>query len=355
MKLTKSIDIGASPMTIETGHLARQADGSCTVRLGDTVVLATACMDTRSDRPRDFLPLTVDYREYTYAAGRIPGGFFKREGRPSEKEIITSRLIDRPLRPLFPDGYTMETQIISFVLSADGENDPDVLAINGASTALVLSEIPFYHPVGAVRVGLIEGEVVFNPTNSMRDVADLDLMVVGTEEAVVMVEAAANQVSESMVLDCIFKGHEEIQKIIRTQHQLYRDSGLRKPSWTPPEPYTEELYGQVKAGLADSLAAALNTKGKFERKARVSEAVQAFVDGHLEGVPAEQREDRKTQVKKIVSRLEEEVLREQILTRRTRFDDRQLDTIRDISVEVGLLPRTHGSALFTRGETQALV
>jgi polyribonucleotide nucleotidyltransferase len=350
MKRSKQIEIGSSPLTIETGHIAKQAGGSCTVRLGDTVVLATACMDTRSDRPRDFLPLTVDYREYTYAAGRIPGGFFKREGRPTEKEIITSRLIDRPLRPLFPDGYTHETQIISFVLSADGENDPDILAINGASTALVLSEIPFYHPVGAVRVALVEGQVVFNPVNSIRDVADLDLIVVGTEEAVAMVEAGANQVSESVVLDCIFKGHEEIQKVIRAQHQLYRESGYQKPGWTPPEHYPAELFQQAKADLFEPLKAALKTKGKFERKARVSEVTAPY----LEAVPGDE-EAKRGQLKKIFSTLEEEILRDVIMDEQTRFDGRRLDEIRDISIEVGLLPRTHGSALFTRGETQALV
>jgi polyribonucleotide nucleotidyltransferase len=350
MKRSKQIEIGSSPLTIETGHIAKQAGGSCTVRLGDTVVLATACMDVRGDRPRDFLPLTVDYREYTYAAGRIPGGFFKREGRPTEKEIITSRLIDRPLRPLFPDGYVHETQIISFVLSADGENDPDILAINGASTALVLSEIPFYHPVGAVRVALVEGQQVFNPPNSVRDVADLDLIVVGTEEAVVMVEAAANQVSEAVVLDCIFKAHEEIQKIIRVQHQLYRESGAQKPTWAAPEPYPEELLNQVKADLYEPLKAALHTKGKFERKDRVNEVTKPY----LEAVPAEE-EVKRGQIKKIISTLEEEILRDVIMGTRSRFDGRRLDEIRDISIEVGLLPRTHGSALFTRGETQALV
>ena len=350
MKRTRQIEIGSAPLTIESGHLARQAGGSCTVRLGDTMVLATACMDDRGDRPRDFLPLTVDYREYTSAAGRIPGGFFKREGRPTEKEIITSRLIDRPLRPLFPEGYTHETQIIVFVLSADGEIDPDILAINGASTALVLSEIPFYHPVGAVRVALVGGEVVFNPPNSVRDVADLDLIVVGTEDAVVMVEAAANQVAESVVLDCIFKAHEEIQKVITAQHQLYRESGFQKPTWTPVEPYPEELYNQAKADLYEPLAAALKTKGKFERKHRVHEVT----DPYLEAVPAED-EAKRGQLKKVFSGLEEEILRDVVMGERTRFDGRRLDEIRDISIDVGLLPRTHGSALFTRGETQALV
>src|SRR6185295_13922755 len=234
MTLRREIPVGTGQLVIESGHLAKQADGSCTVRLGDTVVLATACADMKGGIARDFLPLTVDYKEYTYAAGRIPGGFFKREGRPTEKEIITCRQIDRPLRPLFPDGYTFDTQIIAFCISADGENDPDILAINGASAALALSEIPFYHPIGAVRVGYIDGQMVFNPTNSQRDAADLDLIVAATEDAVVMVEAAANQLKEDVLLECIFAGHAEIQKIIRAQHAMFRDGGRNKPDWQAP-------------------------------------------------------------------------------------------------------------------------
>ena len=356
MRQSRTIPIGDTQLIIETGHLAKQAHGSCTVRLGDTVVLATACMENKAGLERDFLPLTVDYREYTAAAGRIPGGFFKREGRPTEKEIITSRLIDRPLRPLFPEGYFTETQIIGFCLSADGENDPDILAINGASTALVLSEIPFYHPVGAVRVGLINGEIILNPVNSQRDVSDLDLVVVGTEEAVAMVEAGANQVSEEVLLDCIFKAHTEIQKIIKAQHDLYRQSGKQKPVWTVPEAYPEELYAQVHADLHDRLKAALFRKAKFERK----ESAALVTKPYLEAIPEtpetpEVAAKRRGQVKKILVRLEEEILREVVLEEHTRLDNRRLDEIRPIAVEVGLLPRTHGSALFTRGETQALV
>ena len=350
MRQSRTIPIGETQLIIETGHLAKQAHGSCTVRLGDTVVLATACMENKAGVERDFLPLTVDYREYTAAAGRIPGGFFKREGRPTEKEIITSRLIDRPLRPLFPEGYFTETQIIGFCLSADGENDPDILAINGASAALVLSEIPFYHPVGAVRVGSINGEIILNPVNSQRDVSDLDLVVVGTEEAVAMVEAGANQVSEEVILDCIFKAHAEIQKIIKAQHDLYRQSGKQKPAWTVPEAYPEDLYAQVHADLHDRLEAALFRKGKFERK----DAAAAVTKPYLEAIPEEDAK-RRAQVKKILTRLEEEILREVVLEKHTRFDSRRLDEIRPIAVEVGLLPRTHGSSLFTRGETQALV
>ncbi|MES1241242.1 MAG: polyribonucleotide nucleotidyltransferase [Acidobacteriota bacterium] len=350
MKQTKEINVGGNTLILETGHLAKQADGSCTIRLGDTVVLATACMDNKGGIERDFLPLTVDYREYTAAAGKIPGGFFKREGRPTEKEVITSRLIDRPLRPLFPDGYFAETQIIAFCLSADGENDPDILAINGASTALVLSNIPFYNPIGAVRVGLIDGEIIINPTNSQRDVSDLDLVVAGTEEAVAMVEAGANQLSEEVMLDCIFRAHLEIQKIIKAQHALYREGTKQKPGWTAPEAYPDSLYQQVRGELHAQLKAALFTKQKFERK----DAVKAVTKPYLEQIPAEEADKRK-QVGKIITRLEEEILREVVLDERIRFDSRQLDTVRPIAIEVGVLPRTHGSALFTRGETQALV
>ncbi|MBZ0088816.1 MAG: polyribonucleotide nucleotidyltransferase [Thermoanaerobaculia bacterium] len=348
MKLQKSVTIGSATLSLETGHLAKQAQGSVLVRLGDTVVLTTACTQ-QSAIPRDFLPLTVDYREYTYAAGRIPGGFFKREGRPTEKETITSRLIDRPLRPLFPPGYTSETQVIALVLSADGENDPDVLAINGASAALVLSEIPFYNPIGAVRVGLIEGQVVFNPTNSQRDVADLDLVVVGSQDAVVMVECGANQLSEQTLLDCIWAGHAEIQKIIQMQIVMFRERGLSKPVWSAFEPYPQELYAQVRADLHARLDAALHTAGKFERKKAVSDVQK----GYLAEIPEDQPEKR-SQVKKIFETLEEEILYDSILDTGLRFDGRRKDEVRAIDIEVGLLPRTHGSALFTRGETQAL-
>ena len=349
MKLKQEIPIGPG-LTIESGHMARQADGSCVVRCGDTMVLVTACMAGDPTVRRPFLPLTVEYREYHASAGRIPGGFFKREGRPSEKEIISCRLIDRPIRPLFPKGYFGDTQIICMVMSADEENDPDVLAINGASTALVLSEIPFYHPIGAVRVGLIDGELVFNPTNSERDVSDLDLIVVGTEEAIAMVEAGANQLPEHVILDAIFRAHEEIQKIIRVQHELFRQSGLKKPTWDAPASYPQELYDDVKSAIFQDLAGALHTAGKFERKT----AVGKVVDGYLERVPADD-EDTIAQVRRIVIDIEEEILGAAVLEHRTRFDGRRLDEIRDIQIDVGPLPRTHGSALFTRGETQAIV
>jgi polyribonucleotide nucleotidyltransferase len=344
----REIPIGAGTLTIETGRLAKQAQGSCTVRFGDSLVLSTACaQDTPS--PRGFLPLTVDYREYAFAAGKIPGGFFKREGRPTEKEIITARLTDRPLRPLFPTGYFNETQIITSVLSADGENDPDVLAINGASAALTLSKIPFYSPVGAVRVGVVDGEILFNPLNSERDVADLDLVVVGTEEAVVMVEAAANQLSEDRLLDCIWAGHRELQKIVRAQRELFQEMGLRKPDWQPQPPYPPELYQQIRGAIWSDLNGALHTAAKHARKA----AVDAVYDGYLGTLPEDQPE-LKALAQKVFTDLEDESLRVAVLSNRRRFDGRSPDQVRALEMEAPLLPRTHGSALFQRGETQAL-
>ena len=349
MKITKEVQIGDGTITFETGRIAKQAGGSVVIRLGDTVVLSTACI-SKSRVPRSFLPLTVDYREYTYAGGRIPGGFFKREGRPSEKEIITCRLIDRPLRPLFPDGFFDEIQIVCSVLSADGENDPDILAINGASFALMLSKIPFEHAIGAVRVGLVEGEIVLNPDSNQREVSDLDLIVVGTSDAIAMVEAAANQLPEEMILECIFRGHQEVQKILAIQREMVAEVGNQKDVFEAKPAFSQETYEQVKSDLGDALAGALHTKGKFERR----DAVAAVTDPYLENVPAED-EEKRGEIKKIISVLEEEILRDSILRTQRRFDGRALDEIRDIDIETGLLPRTHGSALFTRGETQALV
>ncbi|HUF77408.1 MAG TPA: polyribonucleotide nucleotidyltransferase [Thermoanaerobaculia bacterium] len=360
MKLTtqrREVPLGEGTLIFETGKMARQAGGSTLVRLGDTVVLVTATMDTGRTNPY-FLPLTIDYREATYAGGRIPGGFFKREGRPSEKEIITSRMIDRPLRPLFPEGYRYETQVIGLVLSADGENDPDILAINGASAALALSEIPFFEELGAVRVGMIEGEMIFNPTNSQRDVSDLDLVVAGTEHAIVMVESGANQLSEETMLDCIWSAHREIQKLIAAQRELAREKGVVKPEWTAPERFPRDLYERIKADVWEPLWAALHTVEKFARR----EAVRTVRDGYLDqNFPADAPEADAAQrglrdgAKKVFSALEEEALREAVLKNRRRFDGRALDEIRGITIEIGTLPRTHGSALFTRGETQALV
>ena len=319
MHITHEVQIGNKSITLETGKIAKQADGSCVSRLGDTVVLTTACRATGGP-PRSFLPLTVDYREYTYAGGRIPGGFFKREGRPSEKEIITCRLTDRPLRPLFPKGYYDETQIVSSVLSADGDNDPDVLAINGASTALMLSKIPFFSPIGAVRVGLIEGEIVFNPDNSEREVSDLDLIVAGTEDAVAMVEAAANQLPEDLILECIFRAHNEIKKIVAIQRQMMAELGIEKPEWVAAADLSEDLYQQTRSEIGETLRTALHTKGKFERRDAVAEVTRPLFERLPEG-----DEDKKKELKSVISRLEEEMLREAVLESSIRFDGRALD------------------------------
>src|SRR5438445_2157345 len=227
MTTRKEIQIGGRMLSLETGAVARQANGACIIRYGDTVVLATACFK-EGTVIGDFMPLTVDYKEYTYAGGRIPGGFFKREGRPTEKEILTSRLIDRPMRPSFVKGYRQETQIIALVLSADGENDPDTLAINAASTALVISEIPFPNPIGAVRVGYLDGQIVINPTNSQRDLSDLDLVVAGTEDAIVMVESGAREVDENIVLDALEAAHNAIESICSFQSELRDAAGKPK-------------------------------------------------------------------------------------------------------------------------------
>jgi polyribonucleotide nucleotidyltransferase len=350
MAYRKEISLGESNLVLESGELAKQADGSCIARLGDTMVLTTACTVRKDGALRPFLPLTVDYREYSYAAGRIPGGFFKREGRPTEKEIITCRLIDRPIRPLFPKGYGYETQIVSIVLSADGENDPDILAINGASAALVLSDIPFYNPIGAVRVGLIDGELVLNPKNSDREISDLDLVVVGTEDAIAMVEAGANQLSEDQMLDAIFFAHQELQRIISAQKDLFQDMSLSKPDWEAPERFPAELHARVKSTIFEDLKAALHTKGKMDRKDKVGEVKSRFL-----ATLDEDDVEARSQVNAIVEDLEESILRDAVLSTSRRFDGRALDEIRPLSIQTGVLPRAHGSAVFTRGETQALV
>ena len=241
MSHKKEMQIGGKTLSLETGAIAKQANGACVIRYGDTVVLATACFKD-GNVIGDFMPLTVDYKEYTYAGGRIPGGFFKREGRPTEKEILTSRLIDRPLRPSFQKGYRQETQIIALVLSADGENDPDILAINAASTALVISEIPFHNAIGAVRVGYLDGQILINPTNAQRDLSDLDLVVAGTDDAIVMVEAGAREVSENVVLDAFEAAHAEIRRICDMQRALRAEAGKEKLAVTYTPKFIEEQF-----------------------------------------------------------------------------------------------------------------
>src|SRR5882672_814018 len=318
-----TIDLaGGKRLSLETGKLAKQAHGAVVVRMGDNVVLATATANPDPREGIDFFPLTVDYREYTYAGGRIPGGFIKREGRPSEREILTSRQIDRPVRPLFPDGFRCETQVIAFVLSADTENDPDVAGINGASAALTISDIPFEGPIGAVRVGLVNGAFVINPTYSEMRESLLNIIVVGTSEGIVMIESGAKEVKEETVVDAIEFAHTEIKKICAAINDLRQKAGKAKRAVTTPEfdqAYYDELKKQLQGGIpADDEAAQKKLKTYYET-------------------------------------LRERIFREHVINNKRRPDGRAFDQIRDIWVEVGVLPRTHGSAIFTRGETQALV
>ncbi|HEY8849359.1 MAG TPA: polyribonucleotide nucleotidyltransferase [Thermoanaerobaculia bacterium] len=349
MSLKKEIEIGGRTLSLETGAVARQANGSCVIRYADTVVLATACFK-EGVVLGDFMPLTVDYKEYTYAGGRIPGGFFKREGRPTEKEILTSRLIDRPLRPSFAKGYRQETQIIALVFSADGENDPDILAINAASTALVVSEIPFLNPIAAVRVGYLDGKLVINPTNSQRDLSDLDLVVAGTDDAIVMVEAGAREVDESVALDALEAAHREIKRICALQNELRREVGKKKLEVMYKPPFSDQLFTQLMTNYGPKLRMALLTQGKHPRR----DAVRMVKEEMIASVPVEDV-DKRASVQAAYAEMETRIFREVILTEGKRLDGRAFAQIRPIDIQLSALPRTHGSAIFTRGETQALV
>ena len=343
------VDFNGRPLSIETGRMAKQAGGAALVQFGETVVLVTA---TASSSPRegiDFFPLTCDYQEKTFAAGKIPGGFFKREGRPAEKEILTSRLIDRPVRPLFPKGFRCETQIIATVLSHDKENDPDVLSIVGASTALVLSDVPWLGPIAAVRVGRIGGRFVVNPMTSQLVESDLNLIVAGSRDAIVMVEGGASMLPDQVLLEALFAAHEALQPLIALQEQLQRQVG--KPKRTVTEAKTDgALEQQVRQLALPKLRAALATSVKQERYAALDAARQDVVSAVANGSP-----ERAKEVGDVFDRLTRDVVRETIVHERRRIDGRGLADIRPISCEVEVLPRTHGSALFTRGETQALV
>ncbi len=344
-----SVPLGSKSLDIQIGKLAKQADGAAVVRFGDTVVLATAVFSKEPKENAEFFPLTVDYREPTYAAGRIPGGWFKREGRPTEKEILTSRLIDRPMRPLFPKGFNHETQIVAFVLSSDGQNDADILAINGASVALTCSAVPFHSPVGAVRVGRLDGKFVLNPTNAERDKSDLDLIVCGTDDAVVMVEGGAREISEQTLIDAILFGHEAVRQIVGAQVTLQRRGGFQKPSWQAPVAYTASVFSEVRMAWEAPMMAAMTLPDKIASYSEIKAVKKAAVSM----VPEAETEKRK-QVAKAADDLVKILTRETILAGK-RLDGREFSQIRPITSEVGILPRTHGSALFTRGETQALV
>jgi len=352
MEVNEKVELDGRSIEFSVGKVAKQADGACLVRSGDTVALVTACYLKQSREGIDFLPLTVDYREYTYAGGRIPGGWFKREGRPTEKEILTSRLTDRPLRPLFPDGYTQETQIIATVLSADGANDPDILSINGASAALLVSDCPFDTAVGAVRVGLVDGRFIVNPTHEERAAARLEIVVAGTEDAVVMVEAGATGVREAEILDAIDVGHRAVKAIVAAQRRLQQAVGKPKVRVTPrPKPWPEAFAAAIRERWAAPLGEALRVRGKLAQL----NAIDSVAAQAVAALPEEVRAEQTPWVHGVVHEMVVEQFRSAVLHRHERLDGRAFDEIRPVTCEVGLLPRVHGSALFTRGETQALV
>ena len=345
------VEVGGQTITLETGRLAKQANGSVLVRCGDTVVLAAATKRDDVREGQDFFPLTVDVEERHYAAGKIPGGFIKRESRPSEKAILAARQIDRPLRPLFPKGFMNEVHIVATTLSVDFEQSYDVLATLGASAALTISDIPFGGPVGSVHVGRIDGLLVVNPTlEELQNESDMDLVVTGTADAIVMVEAGAKQVSESVIVEALKIAHDEIKKLVAVQLELQRLVGkpkLEVPAWTVDEGVLE----QVRSGFGAALDAATSVPDKIGRQDATAEVKKAAV----EQLVAEDADlERVTQVKRAIAKLEKDIIRERIAVKKIRPDGRATDEVRPISCEVGIIPRTHGSALFTRGETQAM-
>jgi len=354
-KTTKSFQYGAHKVTLETGEIARQATGSVLVSMDDTVVLATVVARTEAKPGQDFFPLTVDYVEKTYAAGRIPGGFFKREGRPSEKETLTSRLIDRPIRPLFPDGFFNEVQVVIHVLSSNPEIDSDIPSMIGASAALAVSGIPFKGPIGAARVGYIDGQYVLNPTASQLKTSALDLVVAGTERAVLMVESEAKQLNEEAMLGAVVFGHEQMQAAINAIHEMVHDAG--KPAWDWKAPAKNEaLIARVIQIAGSELRAAYEIRSKQARTQKLRE-IHALVDARLaeDAAASGQGMPDSNEVGGILFDLEAKIVRSQILDGEPRIDGRDTRTVRPIEIRLGVLPRTHGSALFTRGETQALV
>ena len=343
------VDLGnGRVLTLESGKMAKQANGSVIIRSGESVVLVTACTAPEPKPNANFFPLTVDYREYTYSAGRFPGGFIKREGRPTEKEILTSRLIDRPIRPLFPEGYSHETQVIGMVLSADPMRDPSTLAIVGAGASLAISDIPFHHVLAAVRVGQVDGKLVANPTYEETKASKVNIVVAGTDEGIVMVESGAQQVSEADVLAAIEFGHDCCKKIAAGIRELAKKCGKPKKEYTAPE-VNKALYDQIATSVQVELKDAMNTE-KYEKLDSYSR-IDAAKKKAMEALPEEQ----KVEGKKLFDALKERIFRDEMLKAKRRPDGRKFDQVRKIECEVGVLPRTHGSALFTRGETQALV
>jgi polyribonucleotide nucleotidyltransferase len=347
---TRELVLGHGTLSFETGKLAKQADGAVLVRFGDSVVIVTACRAPSVREGIDFLPLTVDYREYSYASGRIPGGFFKREGKPAEKEVLTSRLIDRPIRPLFPGGWKFETQIIALVLSADTDNDTDVLAVTGASAALAVSDIPLEKTIAAVRVGLIDGQYVINPTFTQRKESRLDLIVAGSSDGLVMVEAGSKEVTEEQVVEALETAHAAIKKIVAVIDDLAKEAGKKKTAPPKKKDVGQEFYREVEEKVLVPLTDAMRIRGKMENYEQVDQVLAELVAS----IPEEEVQ-RRTEAKSIFKNLKEKVLRDEVLDRHVRLDGRKFDEVRPIWIETSVLPRVHGSAVFTRGETQALV
>ncbi|UCH82597.1 MAG: polyribonucleotide nucleotidyltransferase [Candidatus Latescibacterota bacterium] len=341
--------VNGTTFSIETGRLAKQADGAVLVRQGDTLVLVTV-VSSHNPSDRDFLPLFVEYREKFYAAGRIPGGFFKREGRPGEKETLAARLIDRPIRPLFAEEYCYETQIFAQTLSYDGQNQPDVLAMTGASAALALSDIPFPDQISGVRVGKVGGNYVINPSVQAMDESEMDIIVAGTDSAVIMVEGGANEVSEQDILDAVTAGHEEIKRLNALQRELVEKAGAKAKRELPAREVIEELDRTIEERYLDRMDQAIRIEPKLERQ----DAVHAILDEAIETF-AEEYPEKEGYIARQVEEIEKKVMRKMVLDERVRADGRSWTDIRQVSCDTGLLPRAHGSALFTRGETQSIV
>jgi polyribonucleotide nucleotidyltransferase len=349
--LKESIKLGNGELTVETGKVAKQADGAVVIRYGDTMILVTAVSAHTAREGLDFFPLTVEYRESTYSAGRIPGNYFRREGRPSEKETLTCRLIDRPVRPLFPDGYRFETQIICTVVSADTDNDPDVIAITGASCAMYLSDIPFTTPIAGVRVGLVDEKYIINPTYDERRESLLNLIVAGTEEAIVMVESEAKEVSEKIMVEALMLAHKEIKRLCLWQKELFKALEITKREFVPAA-LDEALIAEIETNYTDKLRTALDSTGRD--KLSTYAGLDALKKEVVESYPEEEPEKR-AMAGKVFGHLKEKIFRDDMLGNKRRPDGRKFSEIRPITCEVGWLPRVHGSALFTRGETQAIV
>lgn len=349
MVTVKEVQIGKNTLKIETGKLAKQSNGSVMVTYGETMVLVTAVASAEAREDIDFFPLSVEYRERAFAAGKIPGGFFKREGKPTEKEVLSARLIDRPIRPLFPKEYRNDTQLAAFVYSYDGENDADVIAAVGASTALAISDIPFLEPIGEVRVGRVDGNYIVNPTVAEIEAGDLELTVAGTADSIMMVEGESKEVNEDDLLGALKFAHEEIKKIVKLQEELVAEVGKAKMEVTPKE-VDSEIYEAVKGLAYDRIKETVHTVMAKEERSAANKSINEDTLTALE----EQFPEKEDEIKEIIHDMEKDLMRERILNEGNRLDGRILTEIRPISCELGLLPRTHGSSLFTRGETQSL-